>query len=122
MAKREGTGKTVAILGGAALAVWLLSRGKGSGVRGPGDVYAAGTTRPSRCVVWIRSDGLSVDGVAADLSTVIAQCRAAGEAEVHATGGAITGVVWETLKALREAGVTIYAAPNLENTLRTEPR
>lgn len=122
MAKQQRTGKTVAILGGAALVAWLLSRGKGWGVRGPGDAHAAGTSRPSRCVVWIRSDGLSVDGVAADLPTVIARCRASGEAEVHATGGAITGVVGETLKALREAGVTIYAAPNLENTLRTEPR
>ena len=28
----------------------------------------------------------------------------------------------EVQEALREAGVTIYAAPNLEHTVRTEPR
>jgi len=73
-------------------------------------------------VVWIRPEGITVDGVVADLPTVIARCRAAGEAEVHATGDAITGVVWDALKALRTAGVTIYTAANLEHTVRSEPR
>lgn len=115
MAKREGTGRTVAILGGAALAVWLLSRGKGWGVRGPGDAQAAGVTRPSRCVVWIRPEGLTVDGVAADLPAVIARCRAAGEAEVHATGDTIHRVVRDTIQALHAAGVMLYVAPNLSH-------
>ena len=123
MAKRDHTGRTVAIVGGAVLAAWLLSRGKGWGFRGPGDAHAAGgPTRPARCVVWIRLEGFTVDGVVADLPTVIARCRAAGEAEVHATGDAITGVVWDTFKALRGARVTIYTPPNLEHTVRSEPR
>ncbi len=113
MAKRESMGRTVAILGGAALAVWLLSRGKGSGVRGPGD--AQGATRPSRCVAWIRPEGLTVDGVVADLPAVIARCRAAGEAEVHATGDTIHRVVRDTIHALHAAGVTLYLAPNLSH-------
>jgi hypothetical protein len=117
MAKRERTGKTVAILGGAALAVWLLSRGKGWGVRAPGDAQAAGATRPLRCVVWIRPEGLTVDGVAADLPTVIARCRAAGEAEVHATGDTIHRVVRDTSAALHAAGVTLYAPPNLSHVV-----
>lgn len=115
MGKPERTGKTVAILGGAALVAWLLSRGKGWGVRGPDDAHAAGTTRPSRCVVWIRPEGLTVDGVAADLPTVIARCRAAGEAEVHATGDTIHRVVRDTIQALHAAGVTLYLAPNLSH-------
>lgn len=119
MAKRDHTGRNVAILGGVALAAWLLFGGKGWGFGGSGQ---AGASRPTRCVVWIRPEGLTVDGVAADLPTVIARCRAAGEAEVHATGDAITRVVWDTLKALRAAGVTIYTAANLESTVRLEPR
>ena len=115
MAKREGMGRTVAILGGAAVAVWLLSRGKGWGFRGPGDAHAAGATRPSRCVVWIRPEGLTVDGVAADLPAVIARCRAAGEAEVHATGDTIHRVVRDTIQALHAARVTLYLAPNLSH-------
>jgi len=115
MAKRERTGKTVAILGGAALVAWLLSRGKGWGLRGPGHAQAAGATRPSRCVVWIRPEGLTVDGVAADLPTVIARCRAAGEAEVHATGDTIHRVVRDPIQALPAAGLPLYLAPNLSH-------
>lgn len=115
MAKRNRTGRTVAIVGGAALVAWLLSRGKGWGIRAPGEAQAAGATRPSRCVVWIRPEGLTVDGVAADLPTVIARCRAAGEAEVHATGDTIHRVVRDTIQALHAAGVTLYLAPNLSH-------
>lgn len=114
MAKRERTGKTVAIVGGAALVAWLLLRGKGSGLGGSGDAHA-GASRPSRCVVWIRPEGLTVDGVAADLPTVIARCRAAGEAEVHATGDTIHRVVRDTIQALHAAGVTLFLAPNLSH-------
>jgi hypothetical protein len=53
---------------------------------------------------------------------VVARCRTVGEAEVHATGDAIPGVVWDTLKVLRAAGVTTYTAGNLESTVRLEPR
>ncbi len=115
MAERERTGKTVAILGGAALIAWLLLRGKGWGVRGTGDANAAGAKRPSRCVVWIRPEGLTVDGVAADLPTVVARCRAAGEAEVHATGDTIHRVVRDTVQALHAAGVRLFLAPNLSH-------
>lgn len=112
MAKQERVGKTVAILGGAALVAWLLSRGKGWGT---GDANAAGAARPSRRVVWIRPEGLTVDGVAADLPTVVARCREAGEAEVHATGDTIHRVVRDTIQALHAAGVTLYLAPSLSH-------
>ncbi|MGE0404026.1 MAG: hypothetical protein AB7T06_45385 [Kofleriaceae bacterium] len=115
MAEPNRTGRTVAIVGGAALVAWLLSRGKGWGLRGPGDAQAAGAARQSRCVVWIRPEGLTVDGVAADLPTVIARCRAAGEAEVHATGDTIHRVVRDTVQALHAAGVRLYLAPNLSH-------
>lgn len=111
MARERKTGRTVAIVGGVALAAWLLSRGKGWGFRGPGT--ASGAPRVSRCVVWIRPDGLTVDGVVADLPTVIGRCRAAGEAEVHATGDTLHRVVRDTVQALYDAGVKLYLAQNL---------
>ena len=121
MPKRDRTGRTVAILGGAALAAWLLLRGKRWGFRSPNAHPAGGTTRPARCVVWIRPERLTVDGVVADLQTVIARCRAAGEAEVHATGDAITGVVWNVLKALHAAGVALYTPADLAHVVPSRP-
>lgn len=117
--EREHTGRTVAIVGGAGLLAWLLFRGGGSGKgRGPGDGAAPpSVTAGTRCVVWIRSNRIEVDGVTADLPTVIARCRVAGYAEVHATGDAITGVVWNVLKSLHAAGVTIYTTPDLASVV-----
>ncbi len=114
MLRDRKTGRTVALVGAAALAAWLLSRGKGWGFRRPGTASGANSaTRPARSVVWIRPEGLTVDGVVADLPTVIARCRAAGEAEVHATGDTIHRVVRETTQALYDAGIKLYLAQNL---------
>lgn len=116
MAQRDHNGRTIVLVGGAALAAWwLLSLGGGWGTGTPGtgrggDVAVA---LPERCIVWIRADRLEIDGVAADLPTVIARCRLVGKAEVHATGDAVTRVVREVLTALHAAGVAIYARPDL---------
>ncbi len=125
MGARDHTGRSVILVGGAGLvAWWLLARGKGWGFRSPGDGHANGTDTaqpPSRRVVWVRADRIEVDGVAADLSTVIAKCRAAGTAEVHATGDAITGAVSNVLKALKAAGVKLYVTPDLAYLVPSEP-
>jgi hypothetical protein len=116
MAKRKRTGRTVALVGGAALAAWLLSRGKGWGFRAPGDGSGANADRtrsPGECKVWIYAEELTVDGVAADLPSVIEKCRAAGTAKVGATGDAITGVIHGVLKALKAAGVKLLVRPDL---------
>lgn len=110
MARREHSGRTIAIVGGAALALWLLSLGGGFGLRAPGTGKGG---RISRRTVWIRADRIEIDGDAADLATVVAKSRAAGEVEVHATGDAVTRVVREVLEALHAAGVTIYAPVDL---------
>lgn len=117
MARERRTGRTVALVGGAALAVWLLSRGKGWGFRGPGD--ASGAAHPARSVarpvVWVRADRIEIDGVAADLPTVIERARVAGAVSVRATGDAITGVIRNVIEALHRAGVTIHTTPDLSS-------
>lgn len=122
MAGERNTGRIVAIVGAAALAAWLLSRGKDWGFRGPGaGTDASGASRAgSRAVVWIRADRLEVDGTAADLPTVVDRSRAVGAVEVRATGDAITGDVWNVLKTLHAAGVTIYTTPDLSSVVPSE--
>lgn len=119
MAAADHTGRNVVLLGGAGLFTWwLLSRGKGWGFRGlggdaDGKLDGDATSRPTRVVVWIRSTGLAIDGVAADLPTVVARSRDAGTAEVHATGAAITHVVRDVLSALVAANVQLVVPPDL---------
>ncbi len=117
MAERDHTGRTVAVVGGAALATWwLLSRGNGWGFRSPGDGSGAngdGARVPVRCKVWIYPEGLTLDSKAADLPTVIETCRAAGTAEVGATGDSITRDIHAVLQALKAAGVKLLVRPDL---------
>lgn len=115
MATADHTGRNVVLLGGAGLFTWwLLSRGKGWGFRGPGaDAHGDAASRPTRVTVWVRSTGLEIDGVAADLPTVVARSRDAGTAEVHATGAAITHVVRDVLSALVAANVQLVVPPDL---------
>ena len=124
MGERKHSGRTVALVGGAAIAAWLLSRGKGWGFRSPADASGVhgGTRLPARCAVWIRADRIEVDGVAADLPTVITKCRAVGAAEVRATGNAITGVVRDAVKALQAAGLELHVAPDLAYLVPSEPQ
>ena len=124
MADREHTGRTVALVGGTALAAWwFLSRGKGWGFRSPGDgigAHANGTRAPAKCKVWIYPEGTAVDGVITDLSTVVEKCRAAGAAEVGATGDSITRVIHEVLQALKAAGIKLQVRPDLSYLARMD--
>ena len=113
------TGRNVALVGGAALVLWLLMRGRGWGLGhggdGAGSSAAEGAgTAATPCSVWIRADGIEVDGQAADLPTVVARCKAAGRADLNASGAALVGTIEEVIKALRAAGVVIYANPDLD--------
>lgn len=120
MATRDHTGRHVVLVGGLGLAAWwLLSRGndygglaKGTGSN-EGQPVTAPKQRPERVVIWIRANRLEIDGVVADLPTVIAKSREAGAAEVHATGDAITRVVSDVLRALDAANVKLYTPPDL---------
>lgn len=123
MVDRDHTGRTLLLVGGAAFAAWwLLARGGGGGTGKPGTGReGTGTGNggditvvlPERCMVWIRGDRIEIDGVVADLATVVARCRLVGKAEVRATGDAPHGVVHRVAWALYHAGVKVYAPPSV---------
>lgn len=75
----------------------------------------------SRPVVWVRANRIEIDGVSADLASIVARCRVAGAAEVHATGDATTRVVRDLLALLRAAGVEVYVTPDLASLVPAEP-
>jgi hypothetical protein len=95
---------TVAMIGGGAVLVWLLWRGRGKGKNGHGNGDLGGTRAPVQ--VWVRSeDRIELDGARSDLATVVARARAAGAAHVHVTGDARQGWYTKVVDALRAAGV-----------------
>jgi hypothetical protein len=122
------TGRTVAIVGGGALLLLLLLRGKGWGLGDARDDQRSGegtapdgSVAPTRCEVRIDADGIALDGTPADLAIVIERCRAAGEADVRATGAAITGIVAHVIQALQDAGVRVWASAELRETAGVTP-
>lgn len=127
MARRDSSNRsgTVALVGGAALALFLLARGKGWAL-GASDQHVGDTERGhagaqtvvpgSRRVVWILAgDRIEIDGVAADLATVIARGREVEHVELHARGDARHGFVVSVANALHAAGLTLRVAQNLAN-------
>lgn len=114
---RRHTGRNVAIIGGAAVLVWLLYRGGGGRFGRASDGTGSGATSttpsPSACHVWIRSTGLEVDGELVDLPTLVRRCQIAGRADVRATGAAIVRTIDDVMDALRRAGVVVYASADL---------
>ena len=115
MARRKSrSGRTAAVLGGAGLLAWLLLRrtgwrfGQATGASGP---EGSGPRQP--CQVRVDQAGIELDGVPADLSSVVRRCRTAGAAEVTATGAAVVGAIAELLAALQAAGVLVQADPVL---------
>ena len=119
--EKHKTGRTVAVVGGGALLLLLVLRGKGWGL-GELAGTGAGDPAPTRCRVRIDASGIELDGARTDLPTVTARCRAAGEADVRATGAAITGVVAQVLHALQDAGVRVWASAGLWETAGVTPR
>jgi hypothetical protein len=135
MAQRDRdshTGRNLALAGGTALLFWLLLRSKGWGLGlGMGSGVGLGAAgqganvtptngepptngeAPAPCRVWIRGDHIDVDGTRADLPTVVARCRAAGRADVHATGDTIVRTISEIVRAIQDAGVVVYAPPDM---------
>lgn len=120
--KEKHTGRTVVLLGGAGLLAWLLLRGRAAGKgngNGAGERRGDGAVSRevvpgSRCVVWIRAaERLEIDGVVADLPTVIARCRAVESTDVHASGDARQGFVASVVAALHDAGINMRLAHDL---------
>jgi hypothetical protein len=59
---------------------------------------------------------MDLDGAPADLSAVVARCRASGRADVQATGGASIQAVEDVLRALHAAGVKVFVAETIGRT------
>jgi hypothetical protein len=126
----DNTGLTIAVIGGGALLVWLLWRGRGKGAAG--GEREQGSTRGSgraQLVVWVLSGDRvalnTVDGVILDLDTMVARARTMGAARVFRTGDARHGWVLNVIAALRDAGVAVDEArleatqPGFPSTSRT---
>jgi hypothetical protein len=107
MAKRKKIVAGAAVLGGAAFAVWFLSRGRGWGLGG--GKKGGGTP----CRVRVERSDLKLQGETTDLKRAIAACQAAGSAEVSASGAAVVNVVIELIQKLRAAGVDVKTDPDL---------
>jgi hypothetical protein len=109
-------GRTVAVVGGGALLLWLLLRGKGWGLGGKGDGSGSGAgsasprtsisdAGPRRCMVRIAASGIAVDGKPATVEEAVTACKSVEDAEVLVTGGARQGD-WEDLEAaFKQAGI-----------------
>ena len=121
--RKNNTGRTVAVVGGAALLALLLFRGKGWGLGGSGSGSGGGggAGGETSCRVRIDADGVELDGLPADLPTTVERCKAAGRADVTATGAAIVGVIAETVRSLKDAGVDVYADPAIWDTVGSAP-
>ena len=115
-ANRDRTMTTAAVLGGGAALAWYLLGGRGLGGAGTRPAHSAAppvTSRSPPCRVRIRHRTIELNDAPADLPTTIEACRAAGAAELTATGDAIVGVISETGRALHLAGVRVSTTPDL---------
>jgi len=104
------TALILAAIGGAGGLLWLLlrSRRRGwKGARGREDTPSSVAQR--RLVVRTRSgDRVTLDGIEADLATVLTLARDAGSVEFHTTGDARAGWVSKVYYALIDAGVDVW--------------
>ena len=109
MSKRKKIAAGAAVLGGAAFAVWFLSRGGRGWGLGGGSRKGGGAP----CRVRVEHSDLKLQGKTVDLPGAIAACKEAGRAEVSASGAAVVNVVLELIHTLRAAGVDVRADPDL---------
>ncbi|HWO25872.1 MAG TPA: peptidoglycan DD-metalloendopeptidase family protein [Kofleriaceae bacterium] len=118
----SNTGRTVAVIGGCTLLLWLLFRGKGWGLGGKGDGDGDGPgsgsgssspqistsdVDPRHCKVRIAANGISVDGKPTTVEEAIAACRSTEGAEVLVTGGGRVSDREDLEAAFRRAGIQI---------------
>ena len=114
----NGAAVTLATIGGGALLLWLLFGGKlgGLGRRQRGSEHATPPVAARRPVVRTRAnDRIEVDGVIADLATMLVIARDAGSVELHTTGDARAGWVSKVYYALVDAGVEVLRGAEISS-------
>src|SRR5690349_4794380 len=110
MSKRKNIAAGAAVLGGAALAVWLLSSGRRGWRLGGGATRKGGGTP---CRVRVDRSDLKIKGEVIDLPGAVAACKEAGRAEVSASGAAVVSVVLELIQKLRAGGMDVRTDPDI---------
>ena len=116
----------VGAVGGGALLLWWLLRGRGLGGGASGAPQAApavavvplAAPASSPCKVIVRDNEIRLNGNAADLPATVAACRAAGSAHLDYAGMTTVGALSNVARALNSAGVAIYAKGDAANVVR----
>lgn len=117
----NGAAVTLATIGGGALLLWLLFGGKLGGLGGlvggqRGSEHATPPVAARRPVVRTRAnDRIEVDGVIADLATLLVIARDAGSVELHTSGDARAGWVSKVYYALVDAGVEVLRGAEISS-------
>lgn len=109
MSDRSGRTKQGVALAGGALLAWLLLRGGG----GTGGGRRGGSGAPRVVRLRVAADGITADGAIVTHDEAVALARAAGRAELTATGAARSGTVTDLVAALRASGVELAVAAEL---------
>ena len=125
---KTGTVIAVGAIGGGAMLLWWLLRGRGVGGGGDRGGQGAPSARavPSSaaepaeppCRVFLRGTEIELNGVASDLAATVATCRAAGTAHPRASGDTTAGTVMQMARALNAAGVATLADGDIAETVR----
>jgi hypothetical protein len=112
---KNNPGITLAAVGGGALLLWLLWRGRGKGKAKGSDGDRRNPAAP--ITVWILpGDRLALDrpdGPSVDLATVVALGRVAGAADARPAGDARHGWVEQVQQTLEAAGAKVSVASPL---------
>lgn len=121
---------TAGAIGGGALLLWWLLRGRGRGLGGGGEsggaVAPAAHVLPSPapvpagppCSVFLRGTSIELNGAASDLTATVAACREAGTAHLRASGDTTTRAVMQVARALNAAGVATLAHGDIADAVR----
>jgi hypothetical protein len=127
-AHRADAALTLAVIGGGAVLLWLLLRGRRNGSEGQFDDSneSRNRARPSvarrRLVVRTRpGDRVEVDGIDTDLATVLVLALNAGSVEFHTSNDARAGWVSKVFYALSDAGVDIWTGPEIRQPVTRFP-
>jgi hypothetical protein len=120
----HGTAIALALVGGGAVLLWWLLRGRGKGWRGfgrgsgVGGGYDGGGSLPRLPAISVRvvdGDRILLDGGPADLDTMLARARVSSQVHLTADGAARHGFVSNVLWTLLDADINVDADWDLKH-------